>query len=103
MEGLGAAFSIPNTRDPIAFPSLETSLLVLSIEVRRRMPKQRWLHAFKRIDADDGIELVVDLARDHGYHTTASADVKLGSASSESILGHERGLSNLDRQRAVRI
>src|SRR5258706_230871 len=103
MEGLGAALSIPNPRDPIAFPSCEASLFVLSVEVRRCTPKQRWLDAFKRVDADDGIDLIVDLARDHGHDATARTDMKLGGASSERVLRHERRFSSLHRQRAVRI
>src|SRR6185503_18854640 len=103
MEGLGAAFNIPDTRDPVALPSCETNLFAFSVEVRRCMANQRRLDTFKRVDADDRVEAIVDLAGDQRHDATASADMKHRRASSEFVPGYECWVPDPHGQRAVRI
>ena len=97
------SFNILHMWDPGALPSGKTNFFALAIEVCRSMAKQRRFDTFERVDADHREELIVDLARDQRDDATARADMELGGARSERVLGYERRLLDLDRQRAIRI
>src|SRR6185436_10860191 len=103
MEGLGAGFNIPDTRDPVALPSCETNFFAFSVEVHRCMANERWRYTIKGVDADHCVGLIVDLAGDHRHDAIARADMEHGRACSEFIPGYECWLLDLHGQRAVRI
>ena len=84
-EGLDVAFAELNTRYPVAFAPDEAGLLVFRIKCGRSMLEERAVKALKRVDADYGIGVSVDLARDNGDDTAFRADVELGRLRAEDI------------------
>ena len=84
-DGLGVAVAELNTRYPVALAPDEAGLLVFRIKCGRSMREERAVEAVKRVDADYGIGVSVDLARDNGDDTAFRADVELGRLRAEDI------------------
>jgi hypothetical protein len=58
------------------------------------MLEQRAVNALERVDADDGIDLPIDLARNDGDDTAPRANVELGRLRAEGITRNTGWISN---------
>ena len=74
-----------NTRDPVSFAPVESRLLVLRVECGRSKPEAGAVYTLESVDADDGIGVTVDLARNYGNDTADGADMELGRLRTEDI------------------
>src|SRR6476646_3595193 len=74
-----------NTRYPVSFAPVESRLLVLRVECGRGKLDPRAVYTLESVDADDGIGVIVDLARHYRNDTAHGADVELGRLRTEDI------------------
>src|SRR5438309_1010711 len=51
-------------RTRVALPAREARVGSLAIEICRCTTQERWIYAFERVDADNGVEMAVDPAGD---------------------------------------
>ena len=88
-KGLGAAFGVFDIGNPVALPSRQTRILPFTIEACRRTTKERLINTFERVDADNGVKMVVDPAGDDGHNAAPGAGVELCGARAKCVLGYE--------------
>jgi len=74
-----------NTRYPVSFAPVESRLLVLRVECGRSKLDAGAVYTLESVDADDGIGITVDLARNYRNDTADGADVELGRLRTEYI------------------
>src|SRR5712691_12455655 len=90
-----------NIGDPVTLPARKTGFDILAFEADGCSTKPRCIDIFEHVDVDDRIEMLRDLAGDERHGAAPRAHVKRGRPSSESVLRHERGISNRDRQPGI--
>src|SRR2546426_7972047 len=99
--GQGLTVGEANIGDPVALSARETRFNIFAFEISGGPAKPGRVDIFEHVDVDDRIEMVCDLASNQRHGTTPQADVKRGSPSPESVLRHERGITNRDRQPGI--
>src|SRR5258706_465707 len=87
-----------NIGNPVTRPARKTRFDVLSFEADGCSTKPRCIDILEHVDVHDRIEMVRDLAGDERHSAAPRADVKRGGPGPESVLRHERGITNGDRQ-----
>src|SRR6267154_2097662 len=90
-----------NIGNPVTRSTRKTRFDILAFEADGRSAKPRCIDIFEHVDVHDRIETVRDLAGDERHGPAPGANVKRGSPGSESVLRHERGITNRDRQPGI--
>ena len=85
-RGISSRLDEFHVGDPVPRAACQSNILALLPEGCSRAPDERRWYAFERVDADDGVEMAVDAARDYRDDAAAGADVKLGGSGPEGIL-----------------
>src|SRR5882757_7764528 len=95
-RAISASLDESHVGDPVPGTACEANILAFLLEGCCRALNEQRCYVFKRVDADDGVEMAVDTACDHRDDAAAGADVKLGGVGPEGILGDERWVANGD-------
>jgi len=102
-QALDASFHEPDIRDPSAFAAGKPSLDALPFEVSRGVLQHRLRDVVERIDADDRVCVIVDLAGDHRHTATASTEVEHRGACAKRVVRYPGRLADRDDQCGRRV
>src|SRR5208283_2776337 len=99
----GAAHGNPNIRDPVALSAFQAGLNIFTFEASCRLTNTRSIDILKRVDIDDRVRAIVDLAGDEWHRSATRANVKRGGTGFEGVLRHEQGVADRGSQACRRI
>jgi hypothetical protein len=97
----GSVLDVLDVGDPVALSPREAGVRAFAIKTRAPMTKQRCVDIIERVDADDGVKMLVDAAGDHRHDSAHGAGVKFGCFGAESIFGHTASVADEHLQPAA--